>query len=94
MYFVESVDANEMHDEKPCWIHEGEFATLAEAVGRAQGVVRKSLAEFGAGEDSVDQVLAQYKLYGAIPLIHGRPDSVECSSFDPYEYAADYLRSL
>jgi hypothetical protein len=94
MYFVESVDANEMHDEKPCWIHEGEFATLAEAVDLAQAVVRKSLAEFGAGEDTVDQVLAQYQLYGAIPFIHGRHESAERSSFSPYEYAADYLRSL
>jgi hypothetical protein len=94
MYFVESVDANEMHDKKPCWIHEGDFATLAEAIGRAQAVVRKSLAEFGAGEHSVDQALAQYQLYGAIPFIHGRDDSTERSSFNPYEYAADYLRSL
>ena len=85
-YRVDSVDANDMHDEKPYYFPEGAFDTPEEALACAQAVVRRSVAEHLLDGGMADRAYRLYCLYGAIPMIwdsHG--------DFNPYDYARRHL---
>ena len=72
-YRVESVDANEMHDERPSRILEGEFDCAEDAAACARRVVARSLRDEFSAAASASDAQKGYRLYGAIPFIWGEP---------------------